>query len=115
MINQLGPTPAALPTLERKLPQASEKLDKVTLTLSQEQMGSREIRDFVQSLAKSGTPVAIHVASEQQTQPERPAYKPPTAEQRRKENDEYYRLLEIERAKPDWDTSQSRQAWLHWG
>lgn len=28
---------------------------------------------------------------------------------------EYFRLLDIERSKPDWDTSQARQAWLHWG
>ena len=31
------------------------------------------------------------------------------------EDAEYFRLLDIERAKPDWDNSQARQAWLHWG
>lgn len=31
------------------------------------------------------------------------------------EDAEYFRLLDIERAKPDWENSQARQAWLHWG
>ena len=28
---------------------------------------------------------------------------------------EYSRLLDLERAKPGWEDSQARQAWLHWG
>lgn len=31
------------------------------------------------------------------------------------EDAEYFRLLDIERAKPGWENSQAREAWLHWG
>jgi len=54
MINKLETIPATLTAQKRKPPEPTGNVDKVTLTLSQDQdqMGTRAFRDFVQHMKR---------------------------------------------------------------